>query len=210
MSLRTLKILLAEDVHMIRGALVALLELQSDFQVVGQVERGDAVLPASLRYQPDVAILDIDLPGLDGLSAAAQLHQQVPSCHTLILTGHDHPGVLRRSLRSGASGVMLKCAPPESLANAVREVAAGRQVVDPQVAQIALASLDPPATAPLSPREIEVLELTAKGNSAKEIANRLYLATGTVRNYLTSIATKLQARTRVDAVRIARDAGWIP
>ncbi|MDG4772646.1 MULTISPECIES: response regulator [Micromonosporaceae] len=201
-----LRVLLAEDVHMVRGALVALLELQPDIQVVAQVERGDAILPAALTHRPDVAIIDVNLPGIDGLSAAMLVHDQLPSCRTLILTGIDRPGMLRRSLEAGVTGLMLKHAPPASLAEAVREVAAGRRVVD---SQIALAALNERSTSPLSPREIEILKLTANGHSAKEIAAMLYLSAGTVRNHLTSIATKLDARTRVDAVRIARDAGWI-
>jgi two-component system response regulator DesR len=191
---------------MVRGALVALLELEPDFEVVAQVERGDAILPVALCDRPDVAIIDVDLPGIDGLSAATLLHEHLPSCHTLILTGIDRPGMLRRGLEAGVSGLMLKCAPSESLAEAVRDVAAGRRVVN---SQIALAALNERSTSPLSPREIEILSHTANGSSAKDIASMLHLSTGTVRNHLTSIGAKLNARTRVDAVRIARDAGWI-
>jgi two-component system response regulator DesR len=201
-----LRILLAEDVHMVRGALVALLELQPDFHVVAQLERGDEILAAALRLRPDVAIIDVELPGTDGLSAAALLHKQLPSCRTLILTGIDQPGLLRRCLSAGVSGVMLKCAPSNSLATAVLDVAAGRRAID---SQIALAAFEEGPVGPLSPREVEVLDLTARGRSASEIAGELFLSIGTVRNHLTSIAAKLNARTRVDAVRIARDAGWI-
>lgn len=206
MEKRSLKILLAEDVHMVRGALVALLELQPDFHVVAQTERGDTILPAALKHRPEVAIIDVDLPGLDGLSAAALLHEQLPSCRTLILTAVEQPGMLLRSLKAGVSGVMLKHSPSAGLAQAVRDVAAGRLVVD---SQIVLASLDDRADIPLSPRETEILALTANGHSPQEIAAELFLSTGTVRNHLTSITSKLNARTRVDAVRIARDAGWI-
>lgn len=206
MPAEPLKILLAEDVHMVRGALVALLELQPDFEVVAQLERGDDIVQTALDTLPDVAIIDISLPGMDGLSAAVQLREQLPSCTTLILTGTGEPGALQRCLRAGVAGLMLKCAPAESLANAVRDVAAGRRVVDPQVAT---ATLDDSGAAPLSSREVEVLQLTADGYSVEDITTTLYLSAGTVRNYLTSIVTKLNARTRVDAVRIARDAGWI-
>ena len=201
-----MRILLAEDVQMVRGALVALLQLQPDFQVVAQVARGDEVLPAALQNEPDVAIIDIDMPGMDGLSAAALVQDRLPGCHTLILTGIEQPGILRRSLELGVTGLMLKNGPPGSLAKAVRDVAAGHRVVDPQIAMAALAKHDAP---PLSPREIQILELTSHGNSPKEIASKLFLSPGTVRNHLTSITTKLNARTRVDAVRIAHDAGWI-
>ena len=202
-----LKILLAEDIHMVRGALVALLEQQPDFEVVAQTERGDLILPAALDHRPDIAVIDADLPGLDGLSAARLLREHLPECHSLILTGMETPGLLRRCLAEGIPGLMLKVAPAASLAQAVRSVAAGLQVID---AQITLAPCDAQSAGPLSPREIDVLKLTANGSSVKETADLLYLSTGTVRNYLTSIGTKLNARTRVDAVRIARDAGWIP
>ncbi|HEX6969204.1 MAG TPA: response regulator transcription factor [Micromonosporaceae bacterium] len=202
-----MRILLAEDVHMVRGALVALLELQPDFEVVAQCERGDTILAAATAHRPDVAIIDVDLPGLDGISAAKLLHEALPDCRILILTGMDQPSLLRRSLAAEAMGVMLKYAPPTSLADAVREVAAGQRVIDPQ---IALAALSEKATSPLSPRETEILTLTAHGFSASEIAAQLHLSTGTVRNHLTSITSKLNARTRVDAVRIAKNAGWIP
>ena len=201
-----LKILLAEDVHMIRGALVALLQLQPDFDIVVELARGDKILSAALTHRPQVAIIDVDLPGLDGLSAARQLHDQVPSCRTLILTGIERPGMLQRCLEAGVAGFILKGSPPASLAAAVRDVAAGRWVVD---SQIALAALNEREFSPLSPREAEILTETAHGHSASEIASMLHLSIGTIRNNLTAITAKLNARTRVDAVRIARDAGWI-
>ncbi|WFE63704.1 MULTISPECIES: response regulator transcription factor [Micromonospora] len=206
LSSSRLKILLAEDVHMIRGALVALLELQPDFQVVVELSRGDKILSAALTHLPQVAIIDVNLPGLDGLSAARQLHHRVPTCRTLILTGIGRPGMLERSIEAGVTGFILKGSPPTSLAAAVREVAAGRRVVD---SQIALAALNERDFSPLSPREAEILTQTAHGHSAGEIASMLHLSIGTIRNNLTSITSKLSARTRVDAVRIARDAGWI-
>lgn len=200
------KVLLAEDVHMIRGALVALLELEPDLQVVTSVERGDAIVPAAVRTRPDVAVIDIVLPGGDGLTAAAELHRKLPSCRTLILTGIGQPGMLRRALDAKVSGLLFKDSSPEELGRAVRSVAAGHRVIDPQ---LALSAWDSQGN-PLSPRELEVLRLAARGAGTSEIAAALHLSRGTVRNYLTTIVSKLNARNRVDAVRIATDAGWVP
>ncbi|WP_344362684.1 response regulator transcription factor [Streptomyces gobitricini] len=202
----SVKILLAEDVHMVRGALIALLELEPDLEVVAAVDRGDTIVQAALRSRPDVAVIDVDLPGIDGLTAAAELHEQLPSCRTLILTSLGRPGTLRRALSAHVSGFLLKDSPSEQLALAVRSVAAGRRVVDPQ---LALAAWDSPEN-PLSPRELEVLRLAARGADAAEIAGCLYLSKGTVRNYLTAIVSKLGARNRIDAIRLAEEAGWIP
>ncbi|MGI5479599.1 response regulator transcription factor [Streptomyces lavendofoliae] len=202
----SVKILLAEDVHMVRGALIALLELEPDLQVVAAVDRGDTIVQAALRSRPDVAVIDVDLPGIDGLTAAAELHEQLPSCRTLILTSLGRPGTLRRALSAHVSGFLLKDSPSDQLALAVRSVAAGRRVVDPQ---LALAAWDSPEN-PLSPRELEVLRLAARGADAAEIAGCLYLSKGTVRNYLTAIVSKLGARNRIDAIRLAEEAGWIP
>jgi two-component system response regulator DesR len=200
------RILLAEDVHMIRGALVALLELEADFEVVASVDRGDLIVAAALETRPEVAVIDIDLPGIDGLTAATNLREQLPSCRTLILTSLGRPGTLRRAMAAQVSGFLLKDAPPDRLAAAVRVVAAGGRVIDPQLAMSAWVS---PGN-PLSPRELEVLRLAAGGADAVEIAGLLFLSKGTVQNYLTSIVTKLYARNRVDAIRIAEEAGWIP
>ncbi|MER5632033.1 DNA-binding response regulator [Streptomyces nitrosporeus] len=202
----SVRILLAEDVHMIRGALVALLQLEPDLHVVAAVDRGDTIVPAALASKPDVAVIDIDLPGIDGLTAAAELHEQLPSCRTLILTSLGRPGTLRRALSAHVSGFLLKDSPPDQLALAVRSVATGRRVVDPQ---LALSAWDSPEN-PLSPRELEVLRLAARGAEAAEIAGCLYLSKGTVRNYLTAIVGKLGARNRIDAIRIAEEAGWLP
>ena len=191
---------------MIRGALVALLELEPDLRVVSSVSRADAVLPAALRSRPDVAVLDIAMPGGDGLAAAKALHEQLPDCRTLILTAMGQPGTLRRALRARVGGLLFKDAPAEQLAKAVRAVAAGRRYIDPH---LVLAAWDSEEN-PLSPRELEVLRFAAQGADAAEIAGCLYLSKGTVRNYLTTIVTKLNARNRVDAVRIATEAGWIP
>ncbi|MCC3653775.1 response regulator transcription factor [Streptomyces sp. WAC 00631] len=202
----SVRILLAEDVHMIRGALIALLELEPDFEVVASVDRGDLIVAAALTARPDVAVIDVDLPGTDGLTAAAELQTRLPDCRTLILTSLGRPGVLRRAMTAQVSGFLLKEAPPDRLAQAVRTVAAGQRVIDPQ---LALSAWDSPEN-PLSPRETEVLRLAARGADAAEIAGCLYLTTGTVRNYLTAIVTKLNARNRVHAIRIAEEAGWIP
>ncbi|MFI6152974.1 DNA-binding response regulator [Kitasatospora sp. NPDC051170] len=200
------KILLAEDVQMIRGALVALLELEPDFEVVASVDRGDVIVKTALETRPDVAVIDIDLPGMDGLTAAAALRERLPSCRALILTSLGRPGTLRRAMAAHVCGFLLKDAPPEQLARSVRAVAQGQRVIDPQ---LAMSAWDAPAN-PLSPRELEVLRQAAHGAAVTEIAASLYLSKGTVQNYLTAIVTKLNARNRVDAIRIAEDAGWIP
>ncbi|MGW4564620.1 response regulator [Streptomyces sp. NPDC004561] len=200
-----IRILLAEDMHMVRGALVALLGLEDDLNVVVELERGDEILSAAREHRPDVAIIDIDLPGLDGLSAAALLHERLPDCRTLILTSLGRPGTLRRAMSAHVSGFLLKDAPPGDLAQAVRRVAAGQRVVDPQLALAAWGGSE----SPLTTRETEVLQLAARGTEPQEIADQLHLSTGTVRNYLTTAVTKLNARNRVDAIRIARDACWL-
>ncbi|MFJ8827581.1 DNA-binding response regulator [Streptomyces sp. NPDC102467] len=200
-----IRILLAEDMHMVRGALVALLDLEDDLKVVAELERGDEILGAAREHRPDVAIIDIDLPGLDGLSAAELLHQRLPECRALILTSLGRPGTLRRAMSAHVAGFLLKDAPPSELAQAVRRVVAGQRVIDPQLALAAWGG----AESPLTSRETEVLQLAAQGTEPQEIAARLRLSVGTVRNYLTTTVTKLNARNRVDAIRIARDSGWL-
>jgi two-component system, NarL family, response regulator DesR len=204
--LLTLRILLAEDVAMVRGALVALIELEHDLKVVASIENGADIVPTARACLPDIAIIDIDLPGLDGLSAAARLREQLPACRTLVLTNLGKAGTLRRALAAGVTGYMLKDAPPEDLAVAIRNVAAGRRVIDPQ---LAVAVWDTGRN-PLSEREHQVLRLTAAGADPVEIAGTLHLSAGTVRNYLTTIVSKLNARNRVDAVKTAYDVGWLP
>ncbi|MBL7253382.1 response regulator transcription factor [Paractinoplanes lichenicola] len=200
-----IRILLAEDMHMVRGALVALLNLEDDLQVIAELERGDQILSTARELRPDVAIIDIDLPGLDGLSAAELLQAQVPDCRTLILTSLGRPGTLRRAMSARVAGFLLKDAPPSELAQAVRRVVAGQRVVDPQLALAAWGETD----SPLTTRETEVLQLAAQGSEPHEIAKSLRLSVGTVRNYLTTVVTKLNARNRVDAIRIARESGWL-
>jgi two-component system, NarL family, response regulator DesR len=201
-----LKILLAEDVAMVRGALVALIELEADLRVVAAVERGDEILPAALEHHPDVAIIDIDLPVTDGITASEQVHEALPSCRILILTNLGRAGTLRRALAAHVSGYMLKDAPPEQLASAIRNVAAGRRVIDPQ---LAVSTWDGGQN-PLSSREHEVLRRAAEGANPTEIAQVMHLSVGTVRNYLTTIVTKLGARNRIDAIKTAYDSGWLP
>ncbi len=191
---------------MVRGALVALIELEPDLKVVAAIENGAEIVPTALTCRPDIAIIDIDLPGLDGLSAAAELHEVMPECKTLILTNLGRAGTLRRALAAHVSGYMLKDAPPEQLATAIRNVAAGRRVIDPQ---LALSTWEGSQN-PLSPREHEVLRRAAQGAEPGEIASELHLSVGTVRNYLTTIVVKLNARNRVDAIKTAYDLGWLP
>lgn len=200
-----IRILLAEDTHMVRGALVALLNLEPDLEVVAEVANGDLIEPAALEFKPDVAVLDIDLPGLDGLSAAIRLRQVLPSCRTLMLTSLARPGTLRKALDAQVTGFLLKDAPPSRLADSVRKVARGERAID---SELALAAWDAGQN-PLTSRETEVLQLAAAGAEVSDIAKRLHLSTGTVRNYLTTIANKLGARNRLDAVRLATEAGWL-
>jgi two-component system response regulator DesR len=204
--MEVLKILLAEDVAMGRGALVALIQLEPDLKVVAAIENGEDIVPTALSCLPDIAIIDIDLPGVDGLTAAADLHEKLPSCRTLVLTNLGRAGTLRRALAAHVSGYMLKDAPPEQLATAIRGVAAGKRLIDPQ---LALSTWEGGQN-PLSSREHAVLRLVAEGAEPAEIANALHLSIGTVRNYMTTIVNKLNARNRVDAVKTAYESGWLP
>ncbi|MEW9527572.1 DNA-binding response regulator [Microbispora sp. NPDC049125] len=200
-----IRVMIAEDVRILRETLSAVLGLEDDLVVVAAVERGDDVVAAAAAAGPDVAVIDIDLPGLDGLSAARDLRERVPGCRALVLTGMARPGYLRRALAAGVSGFLLKHSPPEDLVKAIRAVAAGEQVVDQQLALAALQA----ARSPLAAREADVLRLAATGAEPDEIAERLSLTRGTVRNYLSSAVLKLNARNRVDAIRIATDEGWL-
>ncbi|MER5741467.1 MULTISPECIES: response regulator transcription factor [unclassified Streptomyces] len=200
-----IRVLLAEDMHMVRGALVALLQLEPDITVVAEVDDGDQVVPAALEHRPDIAVLDVNLPGTDGLAAAGALHELLPSCGTLMLTSLGRPGMLKQALLMRVSGFLLKDAPPDQLAGAIRKVAAGERVVDPE---LVLSAWDH-TQSPLTNREAEVLRLAAQGAQVSEVARALSLSSGTVRNYLTTIVSKLNARNRVDAIRIAQEAGWL-
>jgi two-component system response regulator DesR len=200
-----IRVLVAEDTAILRDTLVAVLNLQDDLEVVTEVSTGDAIVPHALRHRPDVAVLDIDLAGVDGLTAAADLHLQLPTCRTLILTGLDRPENLRKALAAHVSGFLVKNTPAVDLISAIRRIAAGDRVIDPH---LAVAALETPVN-PLTARETEVLRRYAQGADPREIAADMYLSYGTVRNYLASIMTKLDARTRVDAMRKATQAGWL-
>ncbi|GLW69280.1 DNA-binding response regulator [Kitasatospora phosalacinea] len=200
-----IRILMAEDVQVLRSALVALLSLEPDLEVVAELGTGDEVVARARQTAPDVAVLDIDLPGTDGITAAGQLAEALPGCRTLILTSLGRPGNLRRALAAQVSGFLLKDIEPAQLADAIRTVAAGGRVVDPV---LALAALDS-TPCPLTEREREVLRQAAEGTEPGQIAAGLHLSPGTVRNYLTAAVTKLNARNRVDAIRIAREADWL-
>jgi two-component system, NarL family, response regulator DesR len=200
-----IKVLIAEDMHLIRGALVALLSLEPDMEVVAELERGDEIISTAERVRPDVAVVDIDLPGIDGLTAAARLHDVLPDCRTLVLTGLSQPGNLLRALEAHVRGFIVKDAPADSLADGIRRVAAGQRVIDPD---LVAAALETGAT-PLTGRESDVLRAAEDGITTTEIASRLALSPATVRNYLSNAITKTGARNRIDAIRIARDAGWL-
>jgi two-component system response regulator DesR len=200
-----IRVLVAEDMHLIRGAIVALLSLEEDMQVVAELDRGDVVVATALDARPDVAVLDIDLPGLDGLSAAEQLHLQLPDCRTLVLTGLSQPGNLLRALKAHVRGFIIKDAPAQALADGIRRVAAGERVIDPDLIAAAIET----GTSPLTPREADVLRAAEDGISTDEIAIELALSPATVRNYLSNAIAKVGARNRIDAIRIARNAGWL-
>ena len=200
-----IRILVAEDQHLIRGALLALIGLEEDMKVVAEIDHGDAVVPAAREHRPDVAVLDIEMPGADGLEAAAILRDELPETHVLILTGLGHPGHLTRALEARVGGFMRKDAPSEELADAIRRVAKGQRFLDPALVATALEV----GVNPLTPRETEVLRTAAEGGSTDEIGAALFLSPATVRNYLSNAIAKLDARNRIDAIRIARQAGWI-
>jgi two-component system, NarL family, response regulator DesR len=200
-----IRVLLAEDQELVRGAMAALLSLEPDIEVVAEVGRGDEVVPAAIAARPHVALLDIEMPGGDGIAAAAQLRTRLPECRVLILTTFGRPGYLRRAMAAGASGFMLKDAPAADLAVAIRRTVAGQRVVDPQLAAQALTDGD----TPLSSRETEVLAASADGSSVALVARRLFLSEGTVRNHLSAAIQKLNARNRAEAARIAGEKGWL-
>lgn len=190
---------------MIRGALAALLATEDDIEVVAQVERGDRVVETALKTSPDVALLDIEMPGQDGITAAGELKTKLPSCRTLILTVFGRPGYLRRAIDAGVSGFLLKDAPPDELAAAIRRTARGEKVIDAQLAVAALSD----GSSPLTPRERDVLAMSTRGASVEEIARSLHLTNGTVRNHLSIAIQKLNAHNRVEAARIAEEKGWL-
>jgi two-component system, NarL family, response regulator DesR len=200
-----IRLLLADDQVLVRQALVALLSLEDDFEVVADVGRGDEVVAAAQAHRPDVALLDIEMPGLDGLAAAGALAEQVPDCRVLMLTTFGRAGYLRRAMEAGALGFMVKDAPAEELADAVRRVAAGERVVDPNLAAATLAG----GSSPLTARERDVLVAARDNATVADIAGRLFLSEGTVRNYLSAAIGKIGVRNRIEAVRIADERGWL-
>lgn len=190
---------------MVRGALRALLELEQDIAVVAEVGRGDLVVDAAREHLPDAALLDIEMPGCDGIEAARALAAAVPDCRAVVLTTFGRPGFLRRAMEVGAAGFLVKDAPVAELARAIRAVVAGERVIDRDLAAAALAL----GATPLSAREAEVLRAAADGATVADISRRLFLSEGTVRNYLSSAIGKTGARTRVEAARVAEDKGWL-
>jgi two-component system, NarL family, response regulator DesR len=200
-----IRVLLAEDQAMVRGALATLLAMDDDIEVAAEVGRGDEVLEAAHRTRPDVALLDIGLPGISGLDAAAQLHAQLPAVRVLMLTTFNRPGYLRRAMEAGASGFLLKDAPASELARAIRAAHAGERVVDPGLAAAALSQGENPLTA----REQEVLAEARRLGTIAEIAAALHLSPGTTRNHLSTIMQKLDARSRIEAIRVAEERGWL-
>ena len=200
-----IRVLIAEDQGMVRGALASLLSLEPDVEVVAQVARGDEVVEAALAARPDIALLDIEMPGQTGLDAAEQLAEVLPECRVLILTTFGRPGYLRRAMEGGASGFVLKDSPAPQLASAIRRALSGERIVDPGLAAAALSQ----GECPLTPREHEVLAASRNHATVAELARALYLSHGTVRNHLSSVMQKLDARNRAEAVRMAEDRGWL-
>jgi two-component system, NarL family, response regulator DesR len=200
-----IRLLVAEDQHMIRGALVALLTREPDMEVVAELERGDAVLDAALDARPDVAVLDIDMPGTDGLTVAQHLHEQLPTCKTLVLTDPGQPGHLLTALNAHVRGFLLKDAPAATLADGIRRVVRGERVIDPDLIVAAIEI----GESPLTPRETDVLRAARQGSATDEMAAMLALSPATVRNYLSNAISKVGARNRMGAIRIASDAGWL-
>jgi two-component system response regulator DesR len=200
-----IRILLADDQTLVRGALAAMLGLEADIEVVAEVGTGDEVLPAARRTHPDIALLDVQMPGKDGLTAAAELRAALPACKVVMCTTFGRPGYLSRALAAGAAGFVVKDAPPEQLVEAVRRVHAGLRVVDPSLAAESLAT----GQSPLTLREREVLAESSDGGTIADIARSLHLSEGTVRNHLSAAIGKTGARTRAEAARLAEERGWL-
>lgn len=200
-----IRVLLADDQAMVRGALATLLSLEPDIEVVAQVGRGDEVVAAALASSPDVALLDVEMPGLDGLQATQDLRAALPGTKVAIVTTFGRPGYLKRAMRAGATGFVVKHAPPEELVDAVRRLHQGLRVVDPTLAADSLAAGD----SLLTEGEAEVLRAALPGGTIADIAAAVHLSEGTVRNYLSRAIGKTEARTRADAARIADERGWL-
>lgn len=196
---------MAEDQVMVREALANLLSLEPDMEVVAQIGRGDEVIGAALSTEPDVALIDIEMPGHDGLAAAAGLHRELPACRILILTTFGRPGYLRRAMDAGATGFLIKHAPAAELAKSIRRAMAGERVIDPELAIAALAEGPPRLTA----REQDVIRACRDQATVADIASTLHLSPGTVRNHLSAAMTKLGAHNRAEALRLAESKGWL-
>ena len=205
MTGRPIRLLLADDQALVRGAMAALLEMESDLTVVAEVGRGDEVVEAVRRHAVDVALLDVEMPGVDGITATRQLTELLPTCRVLIVTTFGRAGYLRRAMAAGAGGFVVKDTPARLLADAVRRVHQGLRVVDPTLAADSLAHGD----SPLTERESEVLRAARDGGTVSDIARSLFLSEGTVRNHLSAAIRKTGARTRAEAVRLAVDHGWL-
>jgi len=201
----SVRVLLAEDQAMVRGAIAALLALEEDIEIVAEASRGDEVVALALESGPDVALLDVEMPGGDGLDAAAALRQKLPSCRVIILTTFGRAGYLKRAMENGAAGFLLKDAPSSELSKAIHRVMRGERVVDPDLAAVALSAGDNP----LTEREREVLAASEGGATIEDVAARLYLSEGTVRNYLSTAIKKLGTRNRIEAARLAEKRGWL-
>jgi two-component system response regulator DesR len=200
-----IRLLIADDQSLVRGALAALLSMEDDFEVVAEVGRGDEVVASALAANPDVALLDIEMPGIDGIAAAAALRSALPSCRVIVVTTFGRPGYLRRAMEAGASGFVVKDIPADQLADAIRRVQAGLRVVDPALAAETLAA----GESPLTPRERDVLVAARGGGTVADVAKVLFLSDGTVRNYLSSAIGKTGARTRAEAAQVAEQNGWL-
>jgi two-component system response regulator DesR len=200
-----IRLLLADDQALVRGALAALLDLEADLSVVAEVGSGDAVLPAVREHRPDVALLDIEMPGLDGIAATAQVRAAVPGTRVLVVTTFGRPGYLRRALQAGAAGFLVKDTPAAQLADAVRRVHTGLRVVDPALATDSMLA----GESPLTSRETEVLRAARDGSPVAVLAGRLFLSEGTVRNHLSAAIGKTGATNRAEAVRTAEGNGWL-
>jgi two-component system response regulator DesR len=200
-----IRLVLADDQALVRGALAALLALEADLEVVGEVGRGDEVVEAAVRGQADVVLVDVEMPGLDGIAATAALRRALPTCRVLVVTTFGRPGYLRRAVEAGASGFVVKDTPARQLAEAVRRVHAGLRVLDPALAEESLVS----GASPLTARETDVLRAARDGGTVADVAAVLHLSEGTVRNHLSAAIGKTGARTRAEAVKLAQDRGWL-
>ena len=200
-----IRLLLADDQALVRGALAALLDLEEDLQVVAEVGRGDDVVAAAVEHDADVALLDVEMPGMDGIAATSELRRALPGCRVLVVTTFGRPGYLRRAVEAGASGFVVKDTPARQLAEAVRRVHAGLRVLDPALAEESLVS----GASPLTARETEVLRAARDGGTVADLASTLHLSEGTVRNHLSAAIGKTGARTRAEAVRLAEHQGWL-